>query len=168
MTNPHPSGRRAASGRGDMPLYHTAWHGTCPRCGRGRLFARELTVRERCESCGLPLGVHDSGDGPAFLLICVLGAVLVPALLGVAALFDPPLWLYAVLASLAILGGALALLRPAKALMVALQYRMRPQDYGEPEPGAGETTESPAGKGEPGRDGSGRDGSGRGSGPGVA
>ena len=45
----------------------------CPQCGRGKLFAGLLTVRERCEVCGLDLRAHDSGDGPAAFLILILG-----------------------------------------------------------------------------------------------
>ena len=97
----------------------------CPRCGRGRLFDGYLTVRSTCETCGLNLSDHDSGDGPAVFVIFILGAVVVPLALAVESAFEPPLWLHAVLWGAVILGGTLALLRPLKGLMVALHYRHR-------------------------------------------
>lgn len=97
----------------------------CPRCGRGRLFAGYLTVRPVCESCGLALADHDTGDGPAVFVIFILGALVVPLALMVEAAFEPPLWLHAVLWSAAVLAGTFALLRPLKGLLVALHFRHR-------------------------------------------
>lgn len=102
----------------------------CPNCGRGRLFAGFLTVAERCSVCGLDLKSADSGDGPAVFLIFVLGALVVPAALLLESLASPPLWLHALLWGVVILGGAVALLRPFKATLIALQYRHRASDSG--------------------------------------
>lgn len=102
----------------------------CPRCGRGRLFDGYLTVAERCEACGFDLGKADSGDGPAIFLIFILGALVVPLALLVEASFEPPMWLHMVIWSAVILGAALALLRPMKGLMIALQYKHRSSDSG--------------------------------------
>jgi uncharacterized protein (DUF983 family) len=102
----------------------------CPACGRGRLFAGYLTLAERCEACGLDFADADSGDGPAVFLIFLLGATVVPLALWVEARLSPPLWLHALLWSALILGGALALLRPFKATLVALNYRHRASGNG--------------------------------------
>ncbi|MFN3460916.1 MAG: DUF983 domain-containing protein [Oceanibaculum sp.] len=97
----------------------------CPRCGRGRLFSGYLQVAERCDSCGLDLRNHDSGDGPAVFVIFALGIIVVPVALWVESTFQPPLWLHAVLWSVVILVGALALLRLFKGVLIALQYKHR-------------------------------------------
>jgi uncharacterized protein (DUF983 family) len=97
----------------------------CPRCGQGPLFAGLLDVRERCAVCGLDLRAQDSGDGPAVFVILVLGFVVVALALTVEAKFEPPLWVHAVLWSVVIVVGALALLRPFKATLIALQYQHR-------------------------------------------
>ena len=102
----------------------------CPNCGRGRLFAGFLTVADRCPVCGLDLKSADSGDGPAVFLIFVLGALVVPAALLLESIASPPLWLHALLWGAVILGGAVALLRPFKATLIALQYRHRASDSG--------------------------------------
>lgn len=101
----------------------------CPRCGRGRLFAGFLTVVETCEVCGLELARHDSGDGPAVFLIFILGFLVVPVALWVAMSVEWPLWLHAVVWSAVVLGLALGMLRPAKAAVVALQYRHHRNDF---------------------------------------
>jgi len=100
----------------------------CPRCGRGRLFDGYLTVAQRCESCALDLTAQDSGDGPAVFVIMILGFVVVGLAIWVESAFAPPLWVHAVVWPPFILGVALAMLRPLKGLMVALQYRHRRHD----------------------------------------
>ncbi|MFO1062022.1 MAG: DUF983 domain-containing protein [Dongiaceae bacterium] len=105
----------------------------CPRCGQGRLYQGFLTVRQSCPACGLDYGPADSGDGPAVLVILVLGAVVVLAALIVEAKLEPPMWVHAVLWPPLILGGAIGLLRPLKSLMLSLQFHHR----------AGEASRSP-------------------------
>ena len=97
----------------------------CPRCGRGALFTGFLTVAPRCESCGLDLARHDSGDGPAVFLIFLLGFLVVPVALYVAMKVDWPLWLHAILWGAVVLGLTIGMLRPAKAGLIALQFRHR-------------------------------------------
>jgi uncharacterized protein (DUF983 family) len=102
----------------------------CPRCGRGRLFAGLLTVAGRCAVCGLDLAAHDSGDGPAVFVIFLLGFVFVGLAFWVEARFQPPIWLHLALWLPGILVGAVLLLRPFKATLIALQYRYRRGDRG--------------------------------------
>ncbi|BBK34537.1 uncharacterized protein (DUF983 family) [Stella humosa] len=97
----------------------------CPRCGKGALYEGFLTVRERCTHCGLDLSRHDSGDGPAVFIILILGAVVVALALWVEIRWQPPLWVHAALWTPFTLGVALAMLRPLKGVMVALNYRHR-------------------------------------------
>ena len=97
----------------------------CPRCGRGRLYSGLLKVAERCEACGLALAKQDSGDGPAVFVILILGFVVVGLALWVELAYEPPFWVHAVLWAPLILVGALVLLRPFKATLIALQFRHR-------------------------------------------
>ena len=98
----------------------------CPRCGRGALYRGLLTVVPRCAACGLDLAAHDSGDGPAAFAILLLGLIVVGLALIVEIRFEPPLWVHALLWTPLILVGAIAILRPLKALMVALHYKHSP------------------------------------------
>ena len=95
----------------------------CPRCGRGKLFAGYLTVADVCSVCGLDLGAADSGDGPAVFVILVVGAIVVAAALVSENLFAPPIWLHMVVWIPVILGLSLWLLRPFKAVLIALQFK---------------------------------------------
>lgn len=97
----------------------------CPRCGQGKLFDGLLTVAPICASCGLDLKKEDSGDGPAVFVILILGAVIVGLAILVEKLFHPPDWVHMVLWPPVILAGALGMLRPFKATLIALQYRHR-------------------------------------------
>ncbi|MBM3597107.1 MAG: DUF983 domain-containing protein [Alphaproteobacteria bacterium] len=101
----------------------------CPRCGQGRLYSGMLTVAGTCTVCGLALHRHDSGDGPAVFVILVLGGIVVGLALWLEARLAPPVWLHAVLWPPIILGGAIAMLRLLKALLIALQFRHRAHDY---------------------------------------
>jgi uncharacterized protein (DUF983 family) len=101
----------------------------CPRCGRGRLFKGFLTVAPACESCGLELAKHDSGDGPAVFVILILGFLVVGLALWVELRYEPPFWVHAVLWGPFIVIGAVLMLRPFKATLIALQYKHRREDY---------------------------------------
>jgi uncharacterized protein (DUF983 family) len=102
---------------------------SCPACGKGRLFDGYLTVVDRCESCGLPLARNDTGDGPAVFLIFILGFLVVPVALVVSLQVDWPLWLHGLIWGVLILGLALGMLRPAKAYVIALQYRFHRDSF---------------------------------------
>lgn len=95
----------------------------CPRCGRGPLFKGFLDLAPKCTSCGLDYDFADAGDGPAVFVILFAGFIVVALAFWVEAKFEPPLWVHALLWIPAILVVTLGLLRPLKALMVALQYR---------------------------------------------
>jgi uncharacterized protein (DUF983 family) len=104
----------------------------CPRCGRGRLFAGFLKVVPACSQCGLALGRHDTGDGPAALIILVLGFVVVGLVFWVELSYSPPLWVHAVLWIPFVVGGTALMLRVAKATFIALQFKHRREDFEAP------------------------------------
>jgi uncharacterized protein (DUF983 family) len=110
----------------------------CPRCGRGRLFSGFLDVASGCTACGLDLRAQDSGDGPAVFIIFVIGLLVVGLALWLEIVHEPPLWMHAILWPPLILGGSLALLRPMKAGMIALQYRHRSHTFVGAGDGAGD------------------------------
>jgi uncharacterized protein (DUF983 family) len=89
-----------------------------------------LAVRDRCEVCGLDLRAHDSGDGPASLVVFVLGAIVVGLAFWVEFRFSPPLWVHVVLWPVVTVPLAIALMRPLKAALVALQFHHRASEMG--------------------------------------
>jgi uncharacterized protein (DUF983 family) len=102
---------------------HAALACRCPRCGKGRLFAGLLSVRGSCETCGLDLSAQDAGDGPAVFVILFLGLIVVGLAAWVELRFSPPIWVHLVLWTPLTIGGAIVMLRPLKAGLIALQYR---------------------------------------------
>jgi uncharacterized protein (DUF983 family) len=94
----------------------------CPRCGKGKLFSGFLTLRPRCDVCGLDLAFADSGDGPAVFIIMIAGFIVVGAALVTEIRYAPPFWVHALLWLPLILIVTVGPLRPLKGLMIALQY----------------------------------------------
>jgi uncharacterized protein (DUF983 family) len=94
----------------------------CPRCGQGRLFQGYLTLRPRCERCGLDYSFADAGDGPAVFIMFLAGFIVVGAALVTEVVYRPPYWVHALLWLPLILIVTLGPLRPMKGLMIALQY----------------------------------------------
>ena len=109
-------------------LARTALLCRCPRCGEGRLFDGFLTPAPKCSACGLDYRFVDSGDGPAVFIILIVGFVVVVAALVTEVKVSPPYWVHAVLWLPLTLILSLGLLRPAKALMIAMQYRHRARE----------------------------------------
>ena len=115
----------------DAPIWPAVMRGLrgrCPHCGEGRLFGGFLSLRPKCESCGLDYRFADSGDGPAVFVILGAGFVVVFAALVVEVLYRPPFWLHAALWLPFILLTTLAPLRAVKGLLIALQYHHKAEE----------------------------------------
>jgi uncharacterized protein (DUF983 family) len=115
----------------DAPIWPSVMRGLrgrCPHCGEGRLFAGFLSLRPKCESCGLDYRFADSGDGPAIFVILGAGFIVVFAALVVEVLYRPPYWLHAALWLPLILLTTLAPLRAIKGLLIALQYHHKAEE----------------------------------------
>lgn len=94
----------------------------CPRCGRGKLLKGFLTVRPRCENCGLDFQFIDAGDGPAFFVMSFVGIVVVGLAMWVEFTYQPPLHIHMALWIPLTLVLSFALVRPAKGLLIASQF----------------------------------------------
>jgi uncharacterized protein (DUF983 family) len=104
----------------------------CPACGDGPLFRGFLTVRSRCTACGVASSAQDSGDGPVAFIILIVGGIVVALALLTEVRYAPPVWLHLLLWLPLTMVLVLALMRPSKALLIALQYKHRRHDFGEP------------------------------------
>lgn len=102
--------------------------GKCPRCGQGALFKTFLGLKDRCDVCGLDYSKADAGDGPAVFIMFIVGFVAVTV-----AFIARFVWYAPILIAFLISGGvaialSLALLRPFKATLVALQYKHKAEE----------------------------------------
>lgn len=131
MTPSDPGGVRRFGRVPFLTAFGRGFLRRCPRCGRASLLAGYLTMRERCTSCGLDLRAQDAGDGPAVFVIFALGFVIMGLVAFVELKYEPPLWLHAVLWPPLTVIGAIAMLRPLKATLIALQYRHRASASGD-------------------------------------
>jgi uncharacterized protein (DUF983 family) len=111
------------------PALTTGLRGRCPACGRGPLFEGFLAVRRSCPCCGTDLSAQDSGDGPAAFIILIVGAIVLAAALITEVAWQPPLWLHLLLWLPLTVLGVLALMRPFKGLLIALQFKHRRHDF---------------------------------------
>jgi len=103
--------------------FMTGLKGRCPRCGEGRLYTGFLTVRDSCERCQLGFGFADAGDGAAWFIMLFVGFVVVGGALLTEIKYQPPMWVHAALWGPLTVILVLALLRPLKALLIALQFK---------------------------------------------
>ncbi|MGI9418189.1 MAG: DUF983 domain-containing protein [Geminicoccaceae bacterium] len=101
----------------------------CPACGAGALFRGFLQVRPSCQICGVDLSGQDSGDGPVPFVIFMVGAIVVGLALVTEVRYGLPVWLHLTLWLPLAVVLVLALMRSAKALLIALQYKHRRQDF---------------------------------------
>lgn len=106
----------------------TGLRGRCPRCGRGHLFKGFLKVRPECEVCHLDFTFIDSGDGPAFFIMSFVGLVVVALAMWVEFSVEPPIWVHMLLWIPLTFLLSFALMRPAKGLMVALQFHNKAEE----------------------------------------
>ena len=104
----------------------------CPRCGKSKIFEGLLTVAPSCPACGLDLHPEEVGDGPAALVILILGAVILFAAAILELKAAPSIWVHVGLWPLLALLGTILLQRILKAWLIALQYRHHLQDAERP------------------------------------
>jgi uncharacterized protein (DUF983 family) len=103
--------------------YSTGMGGRCPRCGDGKLFKGFLAVAPSCDLCGLDYGFADSGDGPAVFVMLIAGFIVVGGALWFDFTYEPPMWVHLVVTLPLGALVCLAILRPLKGVLIALQYR---------------------------------------------
>ena len=85
-------------------------------------------MRPACDSCTLDFRFIDSGDGPAFFVMSIVGLVIVALAMWVEFTFEPPIWLHMALWLPLTVLLSVGMVRPAKGLMVALQYQNRAEE----------------------------------------
>jgi len=78
-----------------------------------------------CEVCGLDYAFADSGDGPAFFVMSLVGFIVVALAMWVEFAYEPPLWVHIALWAPLTIVLSLALVRPFKGVLIALQFQHR-------------------------------------------
>ncbi len=97
--------------------------GRCPRCGKGPLFKGLIGFAPRCATCGLDFGAFNVGDGAATFLILIVGAIVCVLAICLELSRSPPWYVHVALWLPLTLVLSIGLMRVAKALLLALEYR---------------------------------------------
>jgi len=121
------SGPETPAFAGATPM-QAALKGLCPRCGAKTLFAGIASFAPHCRACGLDFAGFNVGDGPAAFLIFIVGGLITGLAIWVELAFEPPFWVHILLwfplTALLVVG----LLRLAKGLLLALEYKNRARE----------------------------------------
>ena len=102
--------------------YAAGFGGKCPRCGQGALYAGFLKMRSACDVCQLDYAKADAGDGPAVFVIFIVGFFAVALAFVTRFVWYAPMGVALLVSVSFTVLSILAILRPLKATMVALQY----------------------------------------------
>ncbi|MEQ1688412.1 MAG: DUF983 domain-containing protein [Sphingopyxis sp.] len=102
--------------------------GLCPDCGARTLFSGVVRFADRCDHCDLDYAGYNVGDGPAALLIMLVGAIVVTGAVSLQLAQHPPFWvhilLWVPLSTVLVVG----LLRVAKAALLISEHRRQARD----------------------------------------
>ena len=117
----------------DRPMGRAMWRGwrkRCPACGSGPMMRGYLAVRDSCPVCDEALHHHRADDGPAYLIIVVVGKLLAPTLFAVYSAFRPEPLVLAAVFSTAAVALSLYLLPRLKGMVVGIQWSRRMHGFG--------------------------------------
>ena len=105
-----------------------ALRGLCPRCAAKTLYRGLAAFSPQCRACGLDFAGFNVGDGPAAFLILIVGALVTRLAVALELAAEPPWWLHVLLWLPLTAALVIGLLRLAKGLLLALEYRHRARE----------------------------------------
>ena len=89
-----------------------------------------MTIVPACgRMCGLSLAGQDSGDGPVFFALVIVGFLAVGLAAFTEMRYSPPLWVHAVLWIPFTIIACIVCMRFFKAWLVAMQYKNNPENF---------------------------------------
>ena len=103
---------------------------SCPACGRGRLYGKYLKVNPVCPHCGAELHHHRADDAPPYFTILAVGHVIIPGMLLMEQLVEPPSWVHTVTWVPLTLVLSLILLPRIKGALIGFQWAHRMHGFG--------------------------------------
>ena len=119
--------------RGAFVAFWRGFRGACPNCGEGKLFSAYLAQNAACLVCAEDFsGIH-ADDGPAWFVMLLTGAIVMPPALYLATHEMMPDWAVIVLLLTLTAIVALLLLPRAKGLFIAILWRIAKIEPASPE-----------------------------------
>lgn len=107
-----------------LPSLLRGLRGTCPACGKGRMFTGYIKLRPTCGACATALEPHRADDAPMYFTILIVGHIVVPLMLLTEQLYSPADWVHMALWMPLTLVLSLAILPRAKGALVGLQWAL--------------------------------------------
>ncbi|GGE16074.1 membrane protein [Polymorphobacter glacialis] len=112
----------ASTPPGPAPVAN-ALRGRCPRCAQGKLFRTFIVFRPKCSACDLDYRAFNVGDGAATFLILIVGAIVTGLAMWLELTRSPAWYVHVALWVPLTIVLTVILMRVAKALLIALEYR---------------------------------------------
>lgn len=118
------------SGRPLVNAMRRGLGGTCPSCGRGRLFYRYLKVVDICGDCGEELHHQRADDAPPYFTMLLVGHIIVPLALLLERIVHPATWVHMALWLPATVALVLLVLPRVKGTLIGMQWSLRMHGFG--------------------------------------
>jgi uncharacterized protein (DUF983 family) len=107
--------------------------GSCPACGKGRLYGKYLKVVDACAACGEELHHHRADDAPPYFTMLIAGHFIVAGVMLMEDYLHPEYWLHIAVWFPFTIGLCLWLLPRVKGALVGLQWALRMHGFGGPD-----------------------------------
>lgn len=104
--------------------------GTCPNCGKGKLFRAFLKPVNACEACGAELHHQRADDLPPYITITIVGHIVVGGVVMAEKYGDWPTWLHMAIWPALTIILSLLIMQPVKGAVVGLQWAHRMHGFG--------------------------------------
>ena len=108
----------------NVSIRRAALSGLCPRCGAPTLFDAPASIAFNCAECGLAFGELERGSRLAGLITILFAVMLIALAMAVDVIWQPPLWLQAVVWAPVTILGVIGLLRMYKTALLYRQYEL--------------------------------------------
>ena len=105
-----------------------ACKGLCPQCGIATLFDGTIRFAPRCRACGLNFSAFNVGDGPAALLVLVIGGLITGLAIALELAIGPPFWVHILLWLPVTSISVILSLRLAKGALLVMEYRQQARE----------------------------------------
>ena len=115
--------------KGRPALSEAALFASCPRCGKGKLFAGLVAFASKCDSCELDYTKFNVGDGPAAFLTMIIGAFVVALAVWLQLSVEPPWWVHVILWLPLTIAGVVLGLRLCKGWLLTAEFRQRAEEH---------------------------------------
>ncbi len=109
--------------KGRQDIFLAALYARCPRCGGPGLFDGPISFAPACRACGYDFHRANVGDGPAALLILIVGGLLVAGAVTLQLTVRPPWWVHLLLWTPLVIAATIGSLRLSKAMLLHAEYR---------------------------------------------